>query len=890
MTSKFERMPRSAVAAIVVLGILGLAGLIGPFLFGGRVLYGSMISWQFFPITANYFDLLRAGVYPLFSFNLGLGFDAVAESQQALLHPVKIIIALIASDYTAIDTAFLVFHLVLLVVSFGLCIFRFAGSERDVGTRLVAAAFGGIALTYGIAVYANFIHFFFIAALSYGVLLLVLVDHVLDEPTAPRLLAIVVVTTLMLLCGNFVIQWIFLFSLMVYGTARLHLLKLSFGRGVPVLVAIAIGFVVAAPQLFPTFEVMQVSARATAGGFDKFAQSAGPLQWFAYLAPGAAYAVFEHAPSVYAFSGGNNVVEGIHYVGLITVALFLCAIRDARQMPWRITILTFCALLMALRSMGVFSPLNILLNLLPVFGQFRFPVRSFFMIDVFVCLVAALFLMRPFDRESVGQMLSFLTRVIAAVVALALVVAVIGSLLSTGSLPRIGWAEAVYVFASLSVAWGGQRLMRARALSHRAAVLALCVLALVDLSVHRAGAPTHWRSPTAEQLAERTSLVDHLCESAGASRIYVESLWPQFDLPIFPFRASSARHYATTETASTPELNGDRCTLTYLLITSTLTPTSTLALNAWMMTRLDASQRRELLSFIGFDHYASLTADAGRSVPAKEITIAATPAPRDALVEALAQFVSQQPPPRATIFYGLLAPIYRGIVASGLRYLLPSDVRAPHRLPGVGTVIALNPPFSYMLLQGKEVVQPIAVKGSFVLLPESVVDPVTVIYVPAAFIVGLFVSACGLVFAVIFLGWVARSRRQYADGEGRTHRALTRLAWMVTGGVRRAIESRRLQIYFGALTAMVGIGMASVEYLLGNVAVITLGMTIVALFVAIIYKITEFVSADRRLSRGVTVLIAFSYVLGQALFTSHSFVSSHPALKQKIMTLLKLFG
>ena len=888
MTSTNYTIPKPAIVAVFILGVLGLGGLIGPFLFGGRVLYGSMISWQFYPVNSNYFDLLRAGIYPFFNFNFGLGFDALADSQQSLLHPVKVIIALFANDSTIIDTAFLTFHVVLLVISFGLCIFRFTSFHRDIGTKLVAAAFGGFCMTYGIAVYANFIHNFFIAALSYGILLFILVDQVIDKSTVSRLMTIMFVTTLMLLCGHFGIQWLILFSLMAYGTARLYFMKLSFTRGVPVLVAITIGFILAAPQLLPTFEAMQLSSRAMAGGMDKFAQSAGPLQWLAYVAPGAVYAVFEHAPRAYTFSGANNVVEGIHYVGLIPVTLFLCAIRFSRQMSWRIKILTFCALLMALRSMGVFSPVNILLNQLPVFGQFRFPIRSFFLLDIFICLVAALFLVHPFDRESVGQMLRVLTRVIIAVLTLVLAVVVIASLVLTGFLPQIGWAEAAYILASLFVALVGQLVMRSRFLSHRLAVLALCVLTFVDLSVHRVGAPTHWREPDAEYLAKRTVLVDQLCDSAGASRIYVESRWPQFDLPIFPYRASSASHYATTGTSSTPELNGHQCTLTYSISTSTLTPKSTLALDDWMMTMLSASQRRELLPFIGFDHYGSLSADAGRSFPAKEIMIGAAPTSDATLVEELAHFVAQQPPPQSTIFDYLLGPIYQGIVASGLRYVLPSAVRTPHRLPGVGTVIALNPPFSYVLFQGKEVVQPIAIKGSFVLLPDSVINPVTVIYVPTAFIIGLFVSTFGLAFAVIFLVWASRPRHQYVDVAGRIHQTLTTLAWWVTGGLHRVLESRRLQKFFGALTVIAGIGMVGIAYFLGNGQAI-LGVIILAIFIAIFYNVTKFISADRALSQGLTVLIAFSYLLGQ-VFLIYSYLNTSPELMQRVTTLLKLLS
>ena len=877
-------IPKPAIIAILLSTVMGLGGLIGPFLFDGRVLYGSMISWQFYPVNSNYFELLRAGIYPLFSFGLGLGFDALADSQQSLLHPVKVIAALFANDYAIIDTVFLMFHVVLLVISFGLCVFQFASCHRDIGTKLVAAAFGGFSMTYGLAVYANFIHYFFIAALSYGVLLFWLVDLVIEKSTVSRLMGIILTTTLMLLCGNFVMQWIILFSVITYGTARLYFMKLSFTRGVPVLAAITIGFIFAAPQLIPTFDAMQLSVRSVAGGTDKFLQSAGPLQFLAYVAPGAVYAVFEFAPSAYTFSGANNVVEGIHYVGLIPVALFLCAIRFFKQMSWRIRILIFCALLMALRAMGVFSPLNIFLNQLPVFGQFRFPVRSFFMLDAFICFVASIFLVHPFDRESVSQMLRVLTRVIICILVLVLAIVVMAQLLLKGSLPQISWAQAAYLLASLFVAWVGQLVIRSSFLSHRSAVVALCLLALFDLSVHRAGAPTHWRSPQAEYLATRTELVDQLCKTAGASRVFVESNWPLFDLPIFPYRASPAAHYEITETSSTPELNGHLCTLTYSLGTSTLTPKSTLELEDWMTAKLSTSQRRGLLPFIGFDYYGTLSTEAGRSSPEKEILIGTAPTSQAKAVKELAHFVDQQQPPNSTVFNHLLGPIYRWMVASGLSHILPSDVRTPHYLPRVGAVITLNPPFSYIFFQDKEVIKPIAMKGSFVIFPESVVNPVTVIYIPIGFIVGLFVSTFGLAFAVIFLVWVSRSRHQYADVPGRIHQTLNTLAYWITRGLNKVIQNIRLQKFLGGLTAVVGIGILSTSYFLGNGNAL-LGMMILAGFLAIFYHIANFVSANQTLSQGLTVLVAFSYLLGHVFFIC-AYLITRPDLIQSIKKLV----
>ena len=104
------------------------------------------------------------------------------------------------------------------------------------------------------------------------------------------------------------------------------------------IVAFGLAFVIAAPQIFATYESMRLSIRSTPGGYDKFFMSAGPVQWLSYVAPGSAYLLFKYSHEVFARWGDNSLTDGLHYIGVIPVALFFYSLAKLKDMPGQVKI------------------------------------------------------------------------------------------------------------------------------------------------------------------------------------------------------------------------------------------------------------------------------------------------------------------------------------------------------------------------------------------------------------------------------------------------------------------------------------------------------------------------------------------------------------------------
>ena len=77
-------------------------------------------------------------------------------------------------------------------------------------------------------------------------------------------------------------------------------------------------------------------------------------------------------------------------------------------MPGQVKIFSSAALLMAIRDTEMIAFVNLLLNQLPIFGQFRAPIRSFWVLDVLVLLPTIFVLanVRTIDMHRLRQILN----------------------------------------------------------------------------------------------------------------------------------------------------------------------------------------------------------------------------------------------------------------------------------------------------------------------------------------------------------------------------------------------------------------------------------------------------------------------------------------------------
>jgi len=64
------------------------------FIFEGKIVFEAMEAWQYFPVSMHYFQNLIHDKYPFYDFLFSVGFDSLGDSQQQLMHPLKILLVL----------------------------------------------------------------------------------------------------------------------------------------------------------------------------------------------------------------------------------------------------------------------------------------------------------------------------------------------------------------------------------------------------------------------------------------------------------------------------------------------------------------------------------------------------------------------------------------------------------------------------------------------------------------------------------------------------------------------------------------------------------------------------------------------------------------------------
>ena len=751
------------LALIVILAV----AIVWPFTFGNQIIYGSMISWQFFPNTAAFFLDLKDSSFPFFNWDFALGFNILSESQISILHPIKIIIASLSTSSFAIDTNFLIFHYLMLFLSMFLLTKQLI-KKNICDAQLYHAVFLGVAsFCFSIALYANFLHGMFIVSLTYGIFLLYLTDKFMEGPRSILLFLIAITTTLMLLAGHFGMQWLLLLFIVAYALLKCVLFGRSLKHAIPIFTSIALGFCIALPQLIPTFESMQFSGRSDIGGIEMLGQSPGPFQWLGYLAPGASYFLFKHAPEVYSIVGRNNVVEGIHYVGIVPVVLTIMILTSKELMRRNIRVLAVCFLFFYLKSLGAFSPVNLLLNYVPIFGQFRVPVRSFFMIDIIICILAAGCLLRPLDRASIARCAKTLMVIVVVTISFSVIITFARSLFAGQNMPPLTLSEILYLVFSLITLAAIIAVVKQKILSDNWLRTLLVLIAIFDTSIHLIGVPTHWRSVSQSIVAERANEVDALCDSQKISTVYYDDNWPNFDLPLFRLGKGNQSHYLTEDDAP-PQLNGTTCSINYSMSTSTLTPKSVRKLESWVNSTDNIDFREEALNLIGYKHKANLKSDLSDGEIINVVSINDTQSYGATTLAKFAKFISSFEPELPTARFDILSKLSENFIFHKLKHKLNSKVLSPIHIDGLGNLVMLPPPFSYILTLDNVAIFPKEIRGSFAVFDEKLPEEIVVTYVPLSFLAGVLGSLLGLVLLIIVL-------KLYTSPKFYTERNYTRL-------------------------------------------------------------------------------------------------------------------
>lgn len=372
------RATRRATHLTLALVTLLILGVFFMELVPGRVYYPGDTARVYLPQRAALQRAIQQQVLPWWTSGIGAGYPLLAEGQVAALYPLNWLLYSLLPVEIAL-TVSVVLHYLITGVGF----YVYARALR---LSQAAAFLGTLVWTLGGFTIAHLSHVSIMAAAAWLPWLFALTHSLLRPATQQRrfswsgVLALAVVTGLQFLAGHPQISLLSLMALAAYAL----FLGLTGNRKQTVrawsswAAAIALGILLALPQLVPTIELSALSQRA--GGLDSTfftSYSLHPLLLATYLSP---------------FLLGNpyptGSVELMGYVGLLPLPLAGVALwRYRGKEKW-----FFAGLIVvgALLAFGRWNPLYDYLRYVPLFNLFRVPARYLYWVSLGLAVLAAL--------------------------------------------------------------------------------------------------------------------------------------------------------------------------------------------------------------------------------------------------------------------------------------------------------------------------------------------------------------------------------------------------------------------------------------------------------------------------------------------------------------------
>jgi len=300
------------------------------------------------------FARMRSGDIPLWNPNQGLGGPFLATLQTGVLYPPNALHAVLPTQTAYVWLA--IAHLALA----GLLAGALAGK---LGARPVGAVAAGLLYAGSFQLWSSVFTppTLYTAAWAPGVILAAVRAVTRPGVGAAALLAGAVALQ-MLVGWPFAVSMTALAAAIVVGAElvreTLRRRRLPLAATATLLVGVAAGILVAAPQLLPSYELMRLSTRAVGTLDDTTAGLLGPM----------------HDPAVFA---GELIHRGVNggVPGIASPVLALAAVILAGRGRARAAVLLGVALLALATSFSTHTPLYGIVRRLPLLGDFRFPFR-----------------------------------------------------------------------------------------------------------------------------------------------------------------------------------------------------------------------------------------------------------------------------------------------------------------------------------------------------------------------------------------------------------------------------------------------------------------------------------------------------------------------------------
>lgn len=383
---------KTVAGLIVAAAALMFTALVWWPLWNGGGFVGGDVYSYYFPQKVYFAEAIRANDIPLWNNRTGHGYPLVAESQTGPFYPFHLVLYRLLD----VNTAYNLNHLLHYAIAFGFA-WLFA---RSVGLGKLAAGFAAFVYTYGWFPARSCWEWAII-----GGAWLPAVLWCAERFLATRLwrwaIGIAGFLGLQLLAGHFNLAFITVVTLIAWVAARLWIARdrlspltvsIRSRMAVFVIAAVVCGFVLAAAQLLPTWELKKLSQRSAPGANHNLAHGSIPIwYWQQMLFPWRWYDVdvnrdAELGKSAASLGAPTNQVEAHLYFGIVPLALALLELAQAVRTHNREKLVWGAiAIVTLIYTSGLLLPL---FKFVPGFSFFQGPGRWGVVTTLFVGLLA----------------------------------------------------------------------------------------------------------------------------------------------------------------------------------------------------------------------------------------------------------------------------------------------------------------------------------------------------------------------------------------------------------------------------------------------------------------------------------------------------------------------
>ena len=150
------------------------------------------------------------------------------------------------------------------------------------------------------------------------------------------------------------------------------------------------------------------------------------------------------------------------------------------------------------------------------------------------------------------------------------------------------------------------------------------------------------------------------------------------------------------------------------------------------------------------------------------------------------------------------------------------------------------------------------------ILPISSATDVKVQFVPVAFLLGLLLSGLSFLIAVILIFSIRKKNKENINELGQYHQLITYVSNSLFLSVRSIILDRKIYITLASSILIIVITLFFVLIYLKKIHII-LQITSLIMLIYIVYKIIDFMSGDKVIAKGLSMVILLSHILGIVL-------------------------